>query len=261
MTRFRSRLCRCTQQEISACEAEKYVGRPGRKKCRKQVHVAHGFKCPRDDKIGDGDPDGDGDSGQRASFAHGEREGNGQDRHNQCDDWIRQLPIELYAQAYSVKAALAQVVDVCLQLVETHLRRKQRFLFEILRMLVNLGEGAHVEGAIAADLGAVEGPLPSVFEDPLLQLRLPVSVRCKDAPRNREAVGVEFKDGDVPERVLSSVEKLIVEDASRLVGFLQSEDPFLSRMFKRLRRLAFDYVAQRFLPAVGGGEIELVEEE
>ena len=141
--------------------------------------------------------------------------------------------------------------NVCGQLVEAHLRRQQGFLLEILRLLADLRESAHVEGTIAADLGSIESSLPSMLEDPLVELRFPVGAGCEDSPRNGESVGIEFKDRDVSERILGGVEELVIKDASRLAGLLQSEDPFLSRMLKGLRRLALDDVAQGFLPAIG----------
>jgi hypothetical protein len=60
---------------------------------------------------------------------------------------------------------------------------------------------------------------------------------------------------------LVGIEELVVKDAGGFAGVRLAEDPLLLGMQEGLRRAALDDVAQRLLPAVGLGQIELVEEE
>jgi hypothetical protein len=73
--------------------------------------------------------------------------------------------------------------------------------------------------------------------------------------------GIELEDGEVGELVAVGIEELVVEDAAGLAGLRLAEDPILLGMQNGLRRAALDDVAQRLLPAVGLGQIVLVEEE
>ncbi len=199
-------LGRGSQEQVSPYEAEDDVGRPGGEQCRQQVDIAHGSEDAGDHKIGDGYSDGDGDAGEGSALAHGKREGHGEDGHDERDDGCGDLAVELHAQPDGVKSALAEIADVGGELVEAHFGREQRLFLEILRLLADFGEGAHVEGAVAADLGAVEGALPSVLEDPLMQMGLPVDVRGEDEARDGEGLRVELEDGEVAEGVLRWIE-------------------------------------------------------
>ena len=83
----------------------------------------------------------------------------------------------------------------------------------------------------------------------------------EDAPREREGGGIELEDGEIGELVAVGIEELVVEDARRLAGVRLAEDPVLLGMEDGLRRAALDDVVQSLLPAVGLGQIELVEEK
>ena len=111
------------------------------------------------------------------------------------DQGISQLEVELNAEVLGVEAALPQVADVALQFTEGHLLRLQRFLLEILRLLADLRIAFDIELAETADRFAIEAALPSMFKDPLLQLRLPIRAGGEDAAGKREILRVEFEHG------------------------------------------------------------------
>ncbi len=77
----------------------------------------------------------------------------------------------------------------------------------------------------------------------------------------REGGRIELEDREIGELVVVGIEELVVEDAAGLAGTRLAEDPLLLGVQEGLRRAALDDVAQRLLPAVGLGQIVLVEEK
>ena len=120
-------------------------------------------KSAVDDQVGEGDGDGDGDGGERTAAAHGEGEGDGEDGHDDGDEGIGELVPELDAEAHGVKSALAQVVDVVVELAEVHLLRLLVLFGEVAGVLVNLREGGLGELAEAYGVCAPGGRAPIRF--------------------------------------------------------------------------------------------------
>src|SRR5207244_2735580 len=120
---------------------------------------------------------------------------------------------ELYAKALGIKARLLEVGDVAGELVVAHLLRGAVFLHKIGRLLVDLREGTQGEGPVGCCGLTLEGALPAVFEDPLIDGVVPACGRGEDAPLECEGCGVELEDGEVGKDVLVGVEELVVEDA------------------------------------------------
>ncbi len=77
-----------------------------------------------------------------------------------------------------------------------------------------------------------------------------------DAVRDLEGMGIELEHGDSAKNVAVGIEELVVVDIRML-----AENPLAVGAKVGLRRLALDLVAERVLPLVGVGEIELVGEE
>ena len=73
--------------------------------------------------------------------------------------------------------------------------------------------------------------------------------------------GLNSKTERLANSLRVGIEELVVEDAAGLAGTRLAEDPLLLGVQIGLRRTALDDVAQRLLPAVGLGQIVLVEEE
>src|SRR3984885_9133373 len=254
-------LSRYLQQQVAAGEAKEQIGRPRGEERGQHVHVAHRFECAGYHPIRDGDADGGGDAGERAALAHKERERHRQYGHDERDERIGDLVIELHAQPHGVKAALPQVVDVTRELDEAHLRRLAVLFFEIGRRLGQSSECAEGEFVEAADGLALKVPVPSVFEYPLIQVAVPVRRIREDAAGQGEVLRVEFEYGDVGESIVVGIEELVVVDTAGLSRLLLAEDPLLVRAQKGLRGLALDDTEQRLLAAVRAGKIAFIEDE
>ena len=128
-------------EEVGAGEAEEDVGGPGGEEGGEGVDVAHGLKGAGDDPVGDGEADRGGDAGEAAALAHGEGEGNAEDGHDEGDEGVSELAVELDAKAHSVEAGLGEVCDVAGEFVVAHLLRGAIFFLEVGGLLVDLGEG------------------------------------------------------------------------------------------------------------------------
>ena len=77
-----------------------------------------------------------------------------------------------------------------------------------------------------------------------------------------KVAGSNSKTERLANSLRSRIEELVVEDAARLARLrLLADDPRLLGVQVGLRRAALDHVAQRLLPAVGLGQVVLVEEE
>ena len=74
------------------------------------------------------------------------------------------------------------------------------------------------KGLVGGDGFAGEGALPAVFEDPVVDVGVPVGGGGEDAALEGEGGGVELEDGEVGEDVFVGVEELVVEDAGGLGG-------------------------------------------
>jgi hypothetical protein len=88
-----------------------------------------------------------------------------------------------------------------------------------------------------------------------------VSGGGEDAFGNGEGSRVELEDGNIAEGVDVGVEVLVVKDAVGAAWVLLTEDPLTAGMLEGLGGFAFDDVAQRFLPTIGLGQVQLVEHE
>src|SRR5205823_509516 len=109
---------------------------------------------------------------------------------------------------------------------------------------------------------AGESALPAVVEDPVVDLRVPLSGGGEDAALEGESGGVELEDGEVGELVGLGVEALVVEDAGGLAGVVGlAGDPLAVRAGEGLGGLVFDDGEKSFLTAVGGGKVALIEGE
>src|SRR5579885_927141 len=100
-----------------------------------------------------------------------------------------------------------------------------------------------------------------MLKDPAIELRVPVRTGGKNAARKREGRRIELKDRHVGKAVVVGVKEFVVEDASRLAALLFAEHPFAIEVLIGLCWFAFDDVAQLFLPAIGRGQVELIEHE
>ena len=80
------------------------------------------------------------DSNQTATLAHRESKGNGEDRHDEGDEGIGELALELHAEADGVEAGAAEIGDVFIQLGVAHLVGELVLLLEVAGLLANLWE-------------------------------------------------------------------------------------------------------------------------
>ena len=127
---------------------------------------------------------------------------------------------------------------------------------------MDLGEGGDGKGLVAGDGLALEGALPAILKDPLVELVVPAGALGEDAAGEVEGAGLELEDSEVGEDVPVGVEELVVEDAGGLVVAAGlAGDPLAVGAKEGLGGLALDDGEERFLAAVGGGEIGLVEGE
>ncbi len=126
---------------------------------------------------------------------------------------------------------------------------------------MRVGKCAERESIVAADGLALEVAVPSLFEDPLIQVRIPVRGIGEDTPGQRKGLRIELKDGQIRESVVVGIEELIVVDAARLSRLLFAEDPLLVRTKERLRGLALDDAQQGLLATVRARQIALIEKE
>ena len=165
------------------------------------------------------------------------------------------------AQLHGVKAALAQVADVAVELTEVHLLRLQTFLLEIARVFMDFREGGLLEFAKIGGVAAFDVALPAILEAPGAGSGVPDGFGGKDAPREREGREIELEDREVGEFVAVGIEELVVEDASGFARPGLAEDPIVLGVQDGLGRFAFDDVAESLLFAIGLGQIELVEEK
>src|SRR6202034_1820597 len=117
----RFRLRGSAEQKPGSCQSKEEVGRPGGKEGGQPADVTHGLEESRNDEIGDGDADGNGDAGERTALAHGNSERNGKDGHDQGDERIGNFVIQLHAERNGIESALAEVVNVGGEFAETHL--------------------------------------------------------------------------------------------------------------------------------------------
>ncbi len=77
-----------------------------------------------------------------------------------------------------------------------------------------------------------------------------------------EGCGIELEDGEIVEGVFFGVEVLVVEDAGGFAGAVGlAGDPLAVGAGEGLGGLVLDDGEESFLAAIGGGEIELVEDE
>ena len=148
-----------------------------------------------------------------------------------------------------------------IKLAEVHLLRLQAFLLEVAGVLVNLRKGGLLKLAILLDISACDVALPAIQKAPRARLSIPDSASRKYAPRERKGGGIKFKEREICEFVAFGVKKLVVEDAVGLSRMRLAEYPVLFGAQDGLRRFALDDVAQSLLPAVGLGQIVLIEKE
>src|SRR5208282_1362288 len=127
------------------------------------------------------------------------------------------------------------------------------FFLEVGGRFGQFGESGGIELAIALDSGAVQAALPSLLVNPPAHGVRPVCPVGGDAVRDLEGVRIELENGDTAENIAVGVEELIVVD----IGVL-AEDPLAVGTKVGLGGLALDLVAERVLPLVGVGKIELV---
>src|SRR5215469_7013365 len=111
-----------------------------------------------------------------------------------------------------------------------------------------------MEGAIALAVGAFEFGAPAVFEDPALEFGIPAGAVGDDLVFQLKRIGVQFEDVYLFHHALGGIEVLVVVNA-RSVALL----PFVIGSQPALFGLAFNLVAQGFLPPVGGGHIGVIE--
>src|SRR5271154_4675173 len=102
-----SRLGGGSEQKVGSGDAEEEVGGPGGEEGGEGVDVAKGFEDEGYDVVGDGEADGSGDASERAFFAHGQGEGDGEDRHDEGDEGVGNFFVELDGEALGVEAGLA----------------------------------------------------------------------------------------------------------------------------------------------------------
>lgn len=136
-------LCGSAEEKVTPQHGEEQVRGPGGEHGGKRVYVAEILKDVRDDVVGDGYPDCGAKAGDIASFPCAKRERDGDDRHNEGDERVSQLAVELDTKAGSVEAGLLKVVDVTGEFVVTHLLRGAFFLFEIAGLFTDLGEAGY----------------------------------------------------------------------------------------------------------------------
>src|SRR5215471_8375753 len=129
------------EEEVGSGDSEEDVWGPGGHDGWKGSDVAHGLEESVDGPVGDGEADGDGVSGERAAFAHGGGEGDCEHRHDEGDEWVSELAVELYAEALGVEAGLPEIVDVVGEFAVGHLLRWAVFFDEVNGLLADLGEG------------------------------------------------------------------------------------------------------------------------
>src|SRR5580700_40070 len=77
-----------------------------------------------------------------------------------------------------------------------------------------------------------------------------------DAVRNLKGVRIELEHGDAAKNIAVGIEELVVINIRVL-----PEDPFAVGTKIGLRRLTFDFVAQRVLTFVGVRKVELIGHE
>ncbi len=118
----------------------------------------------------------------------------------------------MHPQPHYIEPALLQIADIATQFLVVHLGILFYFLLEIGRRFADFGESGDVEGAVAGDGGAVQRPLPALFEDPSVHALGPVSALGMDALGDVEADGVDLEDGEVGKLIAVGVEKLVIVD-------------------------------------------------
>src|ERR1019366_394710 len=244
------------QQKVTSGKGKDKVGGPGSQHGGQLICIAHGLEQPRGHPIHHSDGDRNHHTTQRATLAAGSCEGNCQNRHYQSDQGKGEFLLQLYFQAYGVKATLLQVSDVALQLFIIHFRRLLDFFLEVAWVLVQFIEGCHIKGSILLDGRTRQSAYPPLREDPLVQTPFPMRLGGIDAAGELEGVRVEFEDGYSPELVGVGIEDLVVEDVVVL-----SENPLAVSLQVRLRWFALDLVTQNFLFLVGVRDVELIKDK
>src|SRR5208282_1114330 len=163
-----------------------------------------------DRPIDNADADGGGNPCQRGAFAGGEREGDGENGHDQRDQRIGNLLLQLDAQTHHVKSALFEIVNVAAQFFVAHFRRLFNFLLEVGGRFRQFGVSGGIELAVVLDGGAAQAALPSLLVNPPAHGVRPVRAIGGDAMGDLESVRIELKYGDAAEDIAVGVEELIV---------------------------------------------------
>ncbi len=156
-----------------------------------------------DHQVSKGNADGYGDSGKRPAAAHGECKWNGQHRHDDGDQRIGEFVPKRDAQPHGVKAALAQIADVIIELAEVHFLRLHIFFCEVARVFVNLRERGLAELAVGSRFRSGHIPHPAVLKTPRAAICVPKYARGEDAPCEGEGGRIEFEDRQISELLWS----------------------------------------------------------
>ena len=101
--------------------------------------------------------------------------------------------------------------------------------------------------------GAVQVSFPPLLINPPAHGGRPVRAVGGDTVRDLEGVRIELENRDAAENIAVGIEELIVINVGAL-----AEDPLAVGAEIGLRGLALDAVAERVLPLVGVGEVELI---
>src|ERR1700676_1210018 len=109
---------------------------------------------------------------------------------------------------------------------------------------------------VAADSGALQSTLPTLFVDPTIHAIGPVRALGMDTLSHSEAGGIELKNGEIGELISIRVEELVIVNIVML-----TKNPAAIRAEIGLGRLSFDLIVQGFLAFVGVRKIELVSKE
>src|ERR1035437_1802598 len=229
-------LCWCSQQQVAADQPEKDISRPGGQGSGQVIHTSHCAEEPIDYPVGQRHRNGHRDAGERAAAAHRKCKWNRQHCHHDGDERVREFVPQGNAQAHGIKAALAQVVYVPVQLAEVHLLRLQALFLEVGGLLVNLGEDACLELSVIGYAGAVNFALPTILEFPGFGSGVPCDTGGKNTSRDREGARIKLEQREIGELVAVRVKELVVEDAAGLAGMRLAEDPLLLGMKKCLWR-------------------------
>src|SRR5579863_4687499 len=233
------------EKEVNGEEAKDRIWSPPGQHRGKQSDGTHRFEQRGDGAINNSDSNRERQPANRSARSHQEREGRSQAHNDRGNQWIGKLLLPLHVETRRVESSLPETPNVTPEFASVHLVGLQYLAPEIIGRLRKLGERRGAEGNETRDPPIPEIADPTASENPDVLRGVPCGAGSEDAAPDLERRWIEFEHIQAAEKLAVEIEKFVVIDFGVL-----AENPLVSWLKVRLRRMSLDLVAQRVLALI-----------